>query len=267
MAMPTNLFDIEFHQRTQARHRPERDFLRDLMRDEVKEKLRDHARSFDRIAVIAEDAGVWVAELGLVADRIAFAPILDFPAKGYDLILHLGALNRAEDVIGQLAQARLNLAPDGVLIAAFVGGESLQSLRHALLSADAEISGGAAPRVAPMIDLRDAGGLLGRAGLALPVADHIVQTAQYDDLWALMRDLRDLGLTNPLANRARHFTRRTVFARAAEIYQSPEPCASGKISAIFELIFLTGYAPSHNQPQPKARGSINLGFGEVMKGH
>ena len=152
-------------------------------------------------------------------------------------------------------QVRRGLKPDGLLLVNLLGGTTLGELRAALLEAETDIYGGAGPRTVPMADIRDVGGLLGRAGLALPVADSDRLTIDYPDMFRLMADLRGMGEANAMRGRRKAPTTRRLFLRAAEIYQDRFGRADGRIPASFEIITLTGWAPHDSQQQPQRPGS------------
>ncbi|WP_354004064.1 SAM-dependent methyltransferase [Pseudotabrizicola algicola] len=181
--------------------------------------------------------------------------LLSLTPAAHDLIIHALCLHWANDPVGQLVQCRHALQPDGLFIAFLFGGETLHELRSCLAAAEVEVSGGLSPRVLPMGEIRELGGLLQRAGFALPVADSFRKTVRYRDAWHLMHDLRLMGEGNALAGRLRHPTRRAVFARAAELYQTEYSDPEGRIPATFEVICLTGWAPSDSQPKPLRPGS------------
>ena len=146
-----------------------------------------------------------------------------------------------------------------------IGGQSLHELRSALTQAESEISGGASPRVAPFADLRDMGGLLQRAGFALPVTDIDTVTVRYSDVLALMRDLRAMGATNALISRSRRFLRRDILLRAAEIYAERFADSDGRIRATFEIIWLSGWVPDASQQQPLKPGSARMRLADALK--
>ncbi|MEM6944944.1 MAG: SAM-dependent methyltransferase, partial [Pseudomonadota bacterium] len=175
-----------------------------------------------------------------------------------------GLLHWLEDPVGHLVQLRLALRPDGLLIAVAGGGETLAGLRAALATAEAEISGGLRPRVAPMGEIRDLGSLLQRAGLVMPVADSERLTLTYADAWALMRDLRVMGETNVLEARPRSFSRRAIFERAAELYAETHGLADGRVRAEIELVYLTGWSPGPEQPQPLRPGSARMRLADAL---
>lgn len=198
---------------------------------------------------------------GLVAggDRLPLDP------ESLDLVVSLLALHEADDLPGQLIQMRRALRPDGLMLACLAGAGTLAELRESLLAAETEISGGASPRVIPFADVRDVGGLLQRAGFALPVADVETVTVRYGDMFGLMRDLRAMGATNPLAGRLKRPTRRAIFPRAAEIYSERFADADGRIRATFNLVWMSGWAPHESQQKPLKPGSGQVSLAEVLK--
>jgi len=198
---------------------------------------------------------------GLVGD----AEHLPFAAESFDLVVSLLGLHLADDLPGVLIQARRALRPDGLLLAAIPGGDTLTELRQCLLSAEAEMTGGASPRVIPFADARALGGLLQRAGLALPVVDSDRFTVRYADMFALMGDLRAFGATNPLTERSRKPERRELFARAAAEYAQRFSDLDGRIRATFEILWLTGWAPHPSQPKPLAPGAGKVRLEDAIK--
>ena len=180
---------------------------------------------------------------------------LPFANKSFDAVFSCLNFHWVNDLPGLFAQIRRLLRPDGLCLVNLFGGNSLHELRASLIAAEQDISGGSSPRCAPMVDIRDVGGLLGRAGLALPVADSDRLTVNYPDMFRLMKDLRGMGEQNVLLGRLRHPTKRSVFLRAAEIYQDRFGQANGSIPASFEIITLTGWAPHESQQKPLRPGS------------
>lgn len=210
-------------------------------------------RRFTAPALFAGLPGPWQ---GLAGQSPQSDPeILPLAEGAHDLIIDALCLHWTDDPVGRLIQARRALAPDGLFLGALFGGRTLNELRAALATAEAEILGGLSPRIAPMAEIRDLGGLLQRAGFALPVADSLVQTVSYATPLDLMRDLRGMGETNALAARSRHFLRRDVLARACQIYAETYATPAGRITATFEIVTLTGWAPAAHQPQPLRPGS------------
>src|SRR5688572_8524100 len=216
----------------------------------------------DAAMVSARRANLRGANLCVVADE----ELLPFKEQCFDAVLSNLALHWVNDLPGALAQIRTSLKPDGLFLASLFGTGTLQELRTALMEAELAETGGASPRVSPFADLRDAAGLLQRAGFALPVADADTVTVTYGDFFALLRDLRGMGEANVLIDRLRRPTRRTVFARAAAIYQERFADAQGRLPATFQVLFLTGWAPDPSQQQPARRGSGKTSLKDVL-GH
>lgn len=182
-----------------------------------------------------------------------------------DLVVSLLALQTANDLPGALLQARRALKPDGLFLAALLGGRTLFELREAFAIAESEVEGGASPRVAPFADLRDMGALLQRAGFALPVTDVDSVVARYADPFALFRDLRAMGATNALAERRRAPLRRTTLLRAAEAYAERFADADGRVRATFEIVWVSGWAPHDSQQQPLKPGSAKARLADALK--
>jgi len=195
---------------------------------------------------------------------VADEELLPFAPGSFDLVVSNLALHWTNDLPGALAQLRRALKPDGLLLAAMLGGNTLADLRAALIDAELAETGGARPRVSPVADVRDAGMLLQRAGFELPVVDADTIWVTYPDAMALMRDLRGMGETNAVAERPRALTRRGVLARAAAAYPARE--ADGRIRAGFQVIFLTGWAPHASQPKPLRPGSATARLADALGG-
>ena len=195
---------------------------------------------------------------------IAVPETVPLPPASIDLAISLLSLQEMNDVPGMLVQICRALKPDGLFLGTLLGTGTLFELRECLLAAESEIYGGVSPRVAPFVDVRDAGGLLQRAGFALPVADSDPVTVRYDSLFDLMRDLRSMGATNVLTARSRQPVSKRFFLRAAEIYAERFSDADGRIRATFDLIWLSGWAPASSQPKPLARGSAKISLASVL---
>jgi len=196
----------------------------------------------------------------VVADeeRLPFAP------NSLDLVVSTLALHWTNDLVGALVQARLALRPDGLFIGAMLGGATLTELRQSLLTAEAELSGGASLRVSPFADANDAGGLLQRAGFALPVADVDRVTVRYDHPVELLRDLRAMGETNVLTERSRTPLTRRLLARTLELYVEKFTEADGRVRATFEIITVTGWKPHESQQKPLPRGSAKMRLADAL---
>jgi SAM-dependent methyltransferase len=195
---------------------------------------------------------------------VADEEMLPVRAASLDLVLSNLALHWVNDLPGALAQIRAALKPDGLFLAAMFGAGTLAELRSCLMEAELAESGGASPRVSPFAGLRDAAGLLQRAGFALPVADCDTITVTYPDLFRLLADLRGMGETNLLLERIKHPTRRAIFARAAALYQARFAEPDGRLRATFQVLFLTGWAPHASQQQPARRGSGQADLRNVL---
>jgi SAM-dependent methyltransferase len=183
-----------------------------------------------------------------------------------DLAVSLLALQTVNDLPGALIQMRRALAPDGLLMAAILGGDTLTELRQSLTIAESDVLGGASPRVAPFVDVRALGGLAQRAGLALPVVDLDRTTVRYGDLIGLLNDLRAFGGANALHSRSRKPLRREVLARAAAVYGERFSDPDGRLRATFDVLWLSGWAPHESQPKPLKPGSATSRLADALKG-
>ena len=190
---------------------------------------------------------------------------LPLAAESVDLAVSLLALHHVNDLPGAMIQIRRALRPDGLFVAALAGGDTLTELRQSLTIAESEISAGVSPRVAPFADARSLGGLLQRAGFALPVVDVDTLTVRYADLFTLMRDLRAFGAANALVERSRRPLRRAVLRRAADVYAARFADLDGRLRATFETVWLTGWAPHESQPKPLRPGSATARLADALK--
>jgi SAM-dependent methyltransferase len=238
-------------------------FLHRLALTDIQERLTEVNRLFTAPAVVSGFPGIW-QDLHPRALQVPDAEVLDLRPGAHDLVVHAMALHWANDPLGQLVQCRRALRPDGLLIAVLPGGRSLHELRSALAEAEARVTGGLSPRVVPMGEIRDLGGLMQRAGFALPVADSLNQVVEYRDFPTLMADLRASGETNALTDRLRRFTRRGVLSTAAAIYAETFATPEGRLTATVELVFLTGWAPHESQQQPLRPGSAKARLADAL---
>lgn len=261
-----------------ARH----DFLFRELGERLLDRLADIRRSFPLAADLSPVPGVlralagpaapggvahWVAAPGDVfpeATLVCDPAALPFRRASLDLVLSCLAMHWINDLPGALIQIRDALKPDGLFVGVMLGGETLHELRQCLMEAELAERNGASPRVAPMVGLRDAAGLLQRAGFALPVADSETITLTYSDLFALMRELRGMGEGNALLGRWRRPTGRRVFAHAAALYARRYPAEGGRIAATIEAMFLTGWAPDASQQQPARRGTGTVSLAQAV---
>jgi SAM-dependent methyltransferase len=248
-------------------------FLLDRVTEDMAERLHAVLREFSSAAdigtmgdqvrnALTKRVGE-LAHIGLPDSESAPLPLA--PAS-IDLAVSALALQFVNDLPGVLAQIRRALKPDGLLLAAMTGGDTLTELRQSFAAAEAELEGGISPRVAPFADLRDVGALLQRAGFALPVTDVDRIVVRYASAFALMQDLRRMGATNVLAERRRTPTRRATMLRMAQVYGERFADPDGRIRATFDVIWLSGWAPHESQQQPLQPGSAKASLAEAVKG-
>jgi SAM-dependent methyltransferase len=234
-------------------------FLLDRVTEDLADRLAAVRRDFADVADIWSPGDV-LPPAGRFKSVARFAPdsgseVLPLPPESLDLAVSALAFQFVNDLPGVLAQIRRALRPDGLLLAAMIGGDTLTELRQSFAAAEAECEGGVSPRVVPFADLRDIGGLLQRAGLALPVTDVDRVVVRYDSAFALMADLRRMGASNILVERRRTPTRRATMLRMAQIYGERFADADGRIRATFDVIWLSGWAPHESQQKPLRPGS------------
>jgi len=213
----------------------------------------------------AEEIVVAALEDGPGVDLVVDEEALPFPPESLDLVVSMLSLQFVDDLPGTLIQIRRALRPDGLLLAALIGGDTLRELRDALAAAEVELTGGLAPRVAPFVGVRDLGSLLQRAGFALPVTDSDRFTVRYGSMFDLVADLRAMGATNPLVDRPRRPASRRLFLRAAEIYAERHADPDGRLRATFEIVSASGWAPHESQQKPAKPGSATMSLAEALK--
>jgi SAM-dependent methyltransferase len=189
---------------------------------------------------------------------------LPFGDATLDLVVSALALQFVNDLPGTLVQIRRALKPDGLFLAALPGGDTLTELRQSFAAAESETTGGVSPRVAPFADLRDLGGLLQRAGFALPVTDTDRLTVRYDSAFALMQDLRRMGATNVLIDRRRRPLKRATLMRMTEIYAERFGDPDGRLRATLEIVWLSGWSPHPTQQQPLKPGSAAARLADAL---
>lgn len=266
MQNQTELFDtnaLSMHRARAARSDNAAWFLHEFAANCVDERLQDINRSFTKPAFVGWNTEIWQNVLGMNVATAPDAETITLPENSHDLVINGLTLHWANDPVGQLVQMRRALQSDGLMIAALFGGQTLNELRTAFAEAEARVEGGISPRVAPMGEIRDLGGLLQRAGFALPVADSVTVNVEYDTPIHLMNDLRYMGETNALLGRRKSLKRETL-AVAAEVYGSNYKTESGRIAATFEIVFLTGWVPSTDQQKPLRPGSAQQRLADVL---
>jgi NADH dehydrogenase [ubiquinone] 1 alpha subcomplex assembly factor 5 len=278
--LPFDLAAVRLH-RARMMAQGGADFLANAAAERLADRLADINHTFTQVLelgcgggalarvlggrpMVAADAAFACARAAPAPRLVAEAEALPFAARSFDLVVSSLALHWTNDLPGALLQLRHILRPDGLLLASMWGGETLGELRQALIEAEIDIEGGASPRVSPFADLRDLGGLLQRAGFALPVVDADRIEVTYPDALALMRDLRAMGESNALLERRKRFTRRATLFRAAERYRALFGRADGRVMATFELVTLTAWAPAASQPQPLRPGSARMRLADAL---
>ncbi|MGF3023346.1 methyltransferase domain-containing protein [Methylobacterium aquaticum] len=251
----------------------------DDLSDRLDAVLREFPSALD-LATPVPAAAAWLRRSGRAAAVTRLAPVpepaspglavaigdpeaLPFADRRFDLAVSLLALQHANDLPGALVQVRRALKPDGLFVGCLLGGRTLTELRQVLTQAESEVEGGVSPRVAPFAEVRDLGGLLQRAGFALPVTDVETVTVRYGDPVGLMRDLRAMGLTNALRER-RGALRRETLMRAAHLYAERFADADGRLRATFELIWLSGWVPHESQQKPLRPGSAQARLADAL---
>jgi SAM-dependent methyltransferase len=260
-------------------------FLLDRVRDDLTDRLAAVLRRFELAVDLGTpttavyDALTGLHSIGAVVKTDAMPPAappgkgwlvvadeeaLPFADKSLDLVVSALTLQFANDLPGVLVQIRRALKADGLFLGALLGGDTLTELRQAFAAAESEVEGGASPRVAPFADLRQLGGLLQRAGFALPVTDVDRVCVRYDSAFALMRDLRRMAATNALIARRRTPLKRTTLLRMAEIYADRFSDADGRLRATFDIVWLSGWAPHPDQQRPLKPGTAKARLAEAL---
>ena len=291
MSAPPRLFDRTLHRKRLDRAAAgfgQADFLHRRAALDLAERLEAIMREFPlavelssragafRQALAQSDAGARIGTLiesdaspAMLAGRGGVRVVLDeerlpFAEASLDLVVSTLGLHWTNDVVGALIQARRALKPDGLFLGAFLGGTTLTELRQSLMAAEAELLGGAGARVSPFADTADAASLLQRAGFALPVADVDRVRVSYEHPLRLLADLRQMGETNALAERHPRAMTRSLIGRACEIYQQRFTGPDGRVSASFEILTLTGWAPHESQQQPLKPGAAKMRLAEAL---
>ena len=259
-------------ERSRRKRQPEPNVLTRTIAEELAERLGFVNRRFEATCLIAaepEPIAARLRETGQVKDIELRLPSdgddLSLPAERYDALFSILDLNTFNDVPGALIQMRRALKPDGLLLACLFAGDTLKELRQSWLAAEEAVTGGVSPRVAPMIDMRELGGLLQRAGLALPVADLDRTMVRYADAVALIHEIRELGLSNPLVGRSRTPVSRRLLGAAVAHYHQNFSDADGRVRATVEVAWATGWAPHESQQKPLKPGSAKSRLADALK--
>jgi NADH dehydrogenase [ubiquinone] 1 alpha subcomplex assembly factor 5 len=248
-------------------------FLAEHMADEIIERLGWVNRSFADALVIGHAPDMLLAALaarGIAVthagpggtDSVCDEDALPFEPASFDLVIAIGTLDSVNDLPGALIQINRTLRPDGLMMAAMIGAGSLPRLKAAMLAADDAGGRGVAAHIHPQIDVRAAGDLLQRARFAMPVADSDTLVVRYSGLPPLVRDLRRHGWTNVLASGVAPLGRAGLIAALQSFAEAAE--ADGKTPERFEIVYLSGWAPSPDQPKPARRGSATTSLAGVL---
>jgi hypothetical protein len=273
MTSPPQIFDRPLYVARQAKARGKAtEELDQLLAEEVLDRLVVISRSFEKTLLIAPrcEAIATVLQAAGKSASVECAALKNDDNLGleplrYDAVISLIDLQNINDVPGYLAQLTHALKPDGLAMLAFFAGDTLLELRDSWLAAETELNGGVSPRIAPMIDLREAGGLLQRAGLALPVADMQRLNLRYADPMALLREIKSAGFANVLHGRNTKFTSPHLLLQVAHHYQSNHADADGRIRATLEIAWATAWKPHPSQQQPLKPGSAKARLAEALK--
>ncbi|MBU2866699.1 methyltransferase domain-containing protein [Pacificibacter marinus] len=237
-------------------------FLHHEARLEIQDRLDMVNKPFTSPAIVTSFPELWQSwfpDATVVADD----DVLNLQERQHDLVIHAMSLHWANDPVGQLIQCNRALKPDGLMIAAFFGDQTLHELRSCLSQAEIECSGGLSPRVLPMGELRDLGGLLQRASFALPVADKTTTKVTFSSLNQLIHDLRAMGETSALHARSRKTATRALFDLTQTLYKK-HFSDQDRLNATFDMVFLTGWAPDSSQPKPLMPGSARTRLADAL---
>jgi hypothetical protein len=265
------IFDRKLYLQRQVKSSPATSApLIERIAEDLADRLALITRSFDAAVLIGNESFTsHLTSSGKCANLLVRDPTpddaLNLEPLSCDAIFSILDLQTVNDVPGYLAQAARALKPDGLLMLCFFAGETLHELRDCWLSAETEITGGASPRVAPMIGIRELGGLLQRAGLALPVADIDRSTLRYGNAIALMQDVKAAGYSNPLIGRSQRFASRRMITAVATKYQEQYGDSDGRIRATLEIAWANAWKPHPSQPQPLKPGSAKMRLADALK--
>ncbi|SDF45923.1 Methyltransferase domain-containing protein [Celeribacter baekdonensis] len=238
-------------------------FLHEEARAEIEDRLSMVNKPFKSPAIVTGFPNLW-SKWFPNARVVADDDVLDLEQGAHDLVIHAMSLHWANDPVGQLIQCNRALKPDGLMIAAFFGDQTLHELRACLGQAETALLGGLSPRVLPMGELRDLGTLLQRASFALPVADKSPRSVTYPNLKKLVTDLRAMGESNALGARRMTASPKTLFDLTERLYQT-HFAQEERLVATFDLVFLTGWAPDESQPKPLMPGSAKYRLSDALQ--
>jgi len=251
---------------------PDADFLVRHAAEEICARLAVTNRTFTRAVDLFSLSGAMAQEVAKTIPGIAITRLgeetsrddLRLEPESFDLAFSAFGLHWCNDLPGTLVQIRRALKPDGLFMAALPGEGSLAELRAVMLAIETSLTGGAAMRIDPFAEVRQAGALLQRAGFALPVADAEKLTLRYSAIASLLNDLRGIGATSVLSGPVRSLPK-AVPGELERAYASAHATADGRLPMTMNIIYLTGWSPHENQQKPLRRGSAKTSLTDVFK--
>jgi len=283
---PPQIFDRDLlrMRRTRAQKRDNGSFVLDRCVEDAAERLQDINRRFDNALIIApvsfsenlltrlpadkrpgQIVRAYYSEPHPDLDMTIDDEVLPFAPQDFDLVISILNLHSVNDLPGTLVQIRQSLKPDGLFIGCMFGGDTLTELRRALYAADEKILGGLTPRVFPLPDYSQAATLLQRTGFALPVVDTDRFSVNYRKLGRLIGDIRDLGESNILQSRSNTVLTKGYMRDLEKNYRDSFTNISSKLTASFEILWMTGWAPHESQQKPLKPGSAKMRLADALK--
>jgi len=249
------------------------DFLLTQIAEDLEQRLAVIKKPFHKALILAPRFSGFVNALGRsmraatvqLDERVLhdeYLPVDDFD---FDLIVSIGQLHLINDVPGMLSQLKQRLRPDGLLLACVPGANTIANIRECWISAEAEITGGLSSRFLPLFDVRTAGSLLQRTGYSLPVTDIDEVSVSYRDTRQIFADLRSMAATNVLVGGQGHAVTRKLWEKFNQKLTARRD-SHGKLPASYELIWMSGWAPSPTQQKPLKPGSAEISLADVLKG-
>ncbi len=263
------IFDLRLLNTRRSRYNEKNkvNFLQKMCIDDTNERLNDLNRNFEEVGVLSDFFGLWSENLNLKKiQQIKYKEITDLKTNFFDFIICSFYLHWSNDPVGHIIQLKKSLKKDGLLLLFLLGGQTLKELRFTLNTLDSEENLNFSSKLSPMGDVKDYGNLLIRSGLSLSVADNFILEVEYPNLMKLFVDLRKMGETNVYLKRNKKNLYREDIRKIEEVYKSNFSCGTDKknIKATFEIICLTGWAPSENQQKPLKPGSALKSFQDVL---
>ncbi|KAL9118400.1 MAG: hypothetical protein Q9187_005056 [Circinaria calcarea] len=191
---------------------------------------------------------------------------LPYDENTFDAVLSSLSLHWINNLPSVLSQINRVLKPDAPFIAAMFGGDTLFELRTSLQLADLDRRGGVSTHVSPLADVRDVGGLLGKAGFKMLTVDVDDIIVDYPSTFALMMDLQAMGESNAVLGREMGAIQRDVLLANEGIYRELHGNEDGTLPATFRMIYMIGWKEGEGQPQPLERGSGQINIKDILEG-